>query len=367
MEGLRGFAVFLVFVVHYSSLSQAWLRDSGPLLPLLGAAHNIGNVGVDLFFVLSGFLIYGALLDGSKGFGRYFVRRVRRIYPAFLVVFVIYLLASALRPAESKIPSGWADAALYLTQNLLLLPGIFPIEPMITVAWSLSYEMFYYLVAPLVMWAAALKTRSAPWRLAFVVVVSVVAFGAAAWLGGPVRLGMFLAGIVLFELMRNRPGRAPGSAVAFAALLASLWLSLIPLPGAAAQSLRTLLLGVGFALLCWCCFVRGDSLASRLFNWTPMRWLGNMSYSYYLLHGLSLKVFFMALAWVLPSPGVSAMVLWLWLPAFAVTLVPTVLLFLLVERPYSLVVRRDTASGVEVDRGVSDRVGKAVAGHEPRH
>jgi peptidoglycan/LPS O-acetylase OafA/YrhL len=55
MEGLRGFAVFLVFLVHYASLVNPWIDGNRDVLVFSNALHVIGNAGVDLFFVLSGF------------------------------------------------------------------------------------------------------------------------------------------------------------------------------------------------------------------------------------------------------------------------------------------------------------------------
>ena len=57
MEGLRGFAVVLVFLTHYATLSAPWVTDGSALASVMRAGHAIGNSGVDLFFVLSGYLI----------------------------------------------------------------------------------------------------------------------------------------------------------------------------------------------------------------------------------------------------------------------------------------------------------------------
>ena len=86
--------------------------------------------------MLNGYLIYGMLITRPQPFLWFMTRRVRRIYPAF--VSVIYVALSCVFPTQSKIPHGGPDATLYLVDNLLLLPGLFPIEPMITVAWSPS-------------------------------------------------------------------------------------------------------------------------------------------------------------------------------------------------------------------------------------
>ena len=164
LEGLRGFAVLLVFFVHYIVLGASALQDGTWTSRLAIGIHNIGHTGVDLFFVLSGYLIYGSLIHKPKPFRTYFGRRIERIYPTFLVVLGIYLILSFMFPEQSKLPSDPLQAILYLVQNLLLLPGIFPIIPIIAVSWSLSYEMFYYLFIPLVisgLTSARLASRAA--------------------------------------------------------------------------------------------------------------------------------------------------------------------------------------------------------------
>lgn len=148
MEGLRGFAVFLVFLVHYSNLIRPWLLPESSLLEFAKALRLVGSSGVDLFFVLSGYVIYGSLISRAQPLGRFVLRRVRRIYPAFIVVLSGYVVLSLLAGRESKIPDGAGAGVVYIVSNVLLLPGLFPIEPLVAVAWSLSYEMFYYFTIP---------------------------------------------------------------------------------------------------------------------------------------------------------------------------------------------------------------------------
>jgi peptidoglycan/LPS O-acetylase OafA/YrhL len=79
---------------------------------------------------------------------------------------------------------------------------------------------------------------------------------------------------------------------------------------------------------------------ARLFSRTPVRWLGNMSYSYYLVHGLKLHAFFMLLAMVRPAAQLTVFgILGLMALAFVATLPPAVALFLAIERPWSLTSR----------------------------
>lgn len=343
MEGLRGFAVFLVFLVHYVTLVQPWVHEGGAMGALLRGIHAVGNTGVDLFFVLSGYLIYGSLIARPQQFGRFMSRRVERIYPAFLAVFAIYVVLSLLAPGQSKLPADGGRAVLYLGANLLLLPGLFPIEPLITVAWSLSYEMFYYLAIPLVITMLGLRSRSGAWRIRFFALAALLIVAYCAAFGGHARLVMFISGILLHEVMAAGSLGTPRGAIALLALLAGLAAMLLPWSGSAAFAAKVSILFVAFFVLCLACFRDPAGPVARGFAWTPLRWLGNMSYSYYLLHGLSLKVAFAGLAVVLHAGDHGPWLFWALLPImFAATLVPTTALFLAVERPYSLKPRRAT-------------------------
>ena len=341
MEGLRGFAVFLVFLVHYVTLVGPWLDASPVFVSFVNSVRVIGNSGVDLFFVLSGYLIYGSLIARPQPFLRFMSRRVERIYPAFVAVFAIYVAMSFALPSESKIPGQPLVAAGYLVANFLLLPGLFPIEPLITVAWSLSYEMFYYLTIPLVIVLFRLRGRGPAWRAAFFACIAVALVSYCAARGGHVRLVMFIAGILLHEALRSTAVPAPPSAAALLTLVVGLLGMLLPFSGSAAFALKTTGLFVAFFVLCFTCFRLPVAWLPRVFTWTPLRWLGNMSYSYYLLHGLTLKAEFLALSHVLPARGYGAWFFWVLLPAaFVLTLLPTAGLFLAIERPLSLAPRR---------------------------
>lgn len=333
MEGLRGLAVLLVFLVHYASLVKPWVSGQVLATQVLEGVHAIGNVGVDLFFVLSGFLIYGSLLVARQPLLGYLRRRVRRIYPAFLAVFALYLLLSiALRRTE-PMPAEAGAAALYIAQNLLLLPGLLPIKPLITVAWSLSYEFFFYLLMPLVIALFSLRERSRGWRIGFVGCLTIVALlGFAAW-GGPVRMAMFLAGMLLHELLGA--GRGLSALAGTLAGAFALAVPLVDMPGPALQAVRVGLIYVGFLGLCLAAFRQPGHVLGRALSWGPLRWMGNISYSYYLLHGLALQVFFAGLQRLMPS-GDGLLVTALLVPAWLATLPPCLALYLLIERPLSL-------------------------------
>jgi len=99
---------------------------------------------------------------------------------------------------------------------------------------------------------------------------------------------------------------------------------------------RLVVLFVGWPVLCAACFCV-DGRARRIFSTTPLRWLGNMSYSYYLVHSLVLQGCFELLRKVAPPDGNQPWVWWtLLLPCFAATLVASYAVFVGVEKRFSL-------------------------------
>lgn len=347
MEGLRGFAVFLVFLVHYSTLIAPWLSPDSMVEHIARNVHAIGNVGVDLFFVLSGYLIYGALIVKARPFLKFIARRIQRIYPTFVVVLLVYIALAWIFPAESKIPYGLFEAAYYLMANLLLLPGLFDIRPLITVAWSLSYEMFYYLTIPLVVGMLRLRVWPSSGRIIFFLILAAVLALFFAKYGGHVRLLMFISGILLWEAWHGLNLRGPGSIAAFSCLVLALGTTLLPVNGSSYATLRALFLGATFFVLCFSCFAQSQGWVARMFSWTPLRWLGNISYSYYLIHGLMLKFAFMMFSKAWPADqAASGLFFVMIMPAFLLTLVPAFSLFALIERPFSLKQMREVRTNV---------------------
>jgi peptidoglycan/LPS O-acetylase OafA/YrhL len=336
MEGIRGFAVFLVFLVHYVTLIEPWLLENSVTSRLATYIRSIGNVGVDLFFVLSGYLIYGMLIHKHKPFKSYIFRRIQRIYPTFSAVFVIYLALSFIFPAESKIPVGWKEGMIFIIQNYLLMPGIFDVTAIITVAWSLSYEFFYYLLIPLLITALSMRSWKAYHRVVFFVSVSVFFFAYFAAHGGPIRLLMFISGILLYETVENRAVKILPSLGLLSLLLAIVSIVLLTELDSAGWW-KYVVLYVLFYVFCLECFLL-PGFTARIFCSSPLRWLGNMSYSYYLIHGLALKASFMLLEKAYPAHQDGSLMFWLFLPPiFFITLTTSAMLFVYVEKPYSLV------------------------------
>jgi len=94
LDGIRGLAVGMVFINHFGGGAHG-----GPILRAVNQVRERGWAGVDLFFVLSGFLITGILFDtrtDSKFFRRFFARRSLRIFPVFYLVVAVLLLLTPL-------------------------------------------------------------------------------------------------------------------------------------------------------------------------------------------------------------------------------------------------------------------------------
>lgn len=336
MEGLRGIAVFLVFLVHYSTFAEPFVPQNSFISSIHKFIFSIGNVGVDLFFVLSGYLIYGTLIKKKQPFGPYLLRRIKRIYPTFIFVFLIYLCLSYIFPNESKLPEISFGKAIYIVQNLLLLPGIFKIEPLIMVAWSLSYEFFYYLLIPILLFLLNLRKWKLKSRISFWLVISIFGFLLGDYYANNFRLIMFVSGILLFEFMSLDSLKFPRFSGLFGLVISLLlfgYFSSISLD----NKIIKLMLFISFFIVCFESFTRKNGSA-MVFNYRPMRWLGNMSYSYYLIHGITLKALFLIFekANGLIISGGDYMYLYMWIPVFVITLITSFILFIFVEKPLSI-------------------------------
>ncbi|MFP4313585.1 MAG: acyltransferase family protein [Alphaproteobacteria bacterium] len=168
LDGLRALAILLVLGRH--SIRPFWEDISVPFVSVGGIdlANPLVNgwIGVDLFFVLSGFLITVHLLqryfpDGNHtGLGSYFKRRFFRIAPAYYLVLTMVVLG--LFPfypyPESTENIGWR----YL-YHLLYLQDYLPSDLMV-VFWSLAVEFKFYILAPFIIWGL-LKLPEGPGRL----------------------------------------------------------------------------------------------------------------------------------------------------------------------------------------------------------
>src|SRR3982074_65688 len=138
LDLLRALAIIVVVIYHAGIMG----------FPMPGRVHRFGWIGVDLFFVLSGYLIGGQLLaplarDQSINLGRFFARRALRLLPAYLVLPTVYGILASWREYPEMTP--WWKF-LVSVQNIGLHGGT-----AFSHAWSLAVEDQFYLMLPLIL------------------------------------------------------------------------------------------------------------------------------------------------------------------------------------------------------------------------
>ena len=290
LEGLRGVAILLVLLCH--------VRIPGA---------DAGFVGVDVFFVLSGFLITGLLVDehertGRIGLGPFYARRARRILPAAVLVLAATLLAAPLvlspldlrRIADDGLAASLSLANIRYAADATDYFAPVDASPMLHF-WSLAVEEQFYLLWPILLLTVARigRPRLAMATLATVVVAGsfVLAFtltdtsGAWAYFSLPTRAWQLAAGGML-ALGAPLLGRVPNAVAAAVGWLGAslLGASLVVIgPATAYPGLASLLPTMGTVAL----IASGGVVGSPgwiLLARAPLRWLGRISYSLYLWH-----------------------------------------------------------------------------------
>ncbi|WKD62170.1 O-acetyltransferase OatA [Corynebacterium ciconiae DSM 44920] len=306
IDGLRGLAVGSVVLYHFF----------GGLLPG-------GYLGVDIFFVLSGFLITSLLVRERAVTGRvdlkdFWLRRIRRIFPAAIVVLVVVTALAGVVGGDPSVGlRSQFFGTLFFVNNWVQIAGAqsyFADSGVQVFAhyWSLAVEEQFYLLFPL-LFVALTRTRLRVRRVAAVLVV--LAAASFAWMVhsydpevDPTRVyygtdthayGLLIgaaAAVVLTSrrgdsradswptehytpTMRRWLGR--GAVVA----LAVLGVLLLSMADTAPITYRggLLVASISSAVLVWAVVV-GAGPVPRIFDRAPMRWLGRVSFSLYLWH-----------------------------------------------------------------------------------
>jgi peptidoglycan/LPS O-acetylase OafA/YrhL len=291
LDAIRGIAI-LVVMFHNE-------RDAFPSLHLRTIFAS-GWMGVDLFFVLSGFLITGILLDakGSDGFFRnFYARRCLRIWPLYYVLLAFMFVAvPLLRPAEAHLvfehSSPWWAYPLYL-QNFLV-PDSLNASGALAVTWSLAIEEQFYLVWPLlVRMLSARRLRLA--CLAIIVLSPFLRLYLAAqhvdlYTNLFCRLDGLMAGAFFAALVRE-PRFEPGRYVnaAWAALVVALPLALAT-DGRGMQWIVYSLSVVASAGLVYLALFSSARWLQRALANRALVYTGTISYGLYLVHRIPFVV-----------------------------------------------------------------------------
>lgn len=221
LDGIRGIAILLVMLLHYEVRSWPW--RSGAMRPVYSVISH-GWMGVDLFFVLSGFLITGILLDarGSEGyFKNFYARRTLRIFPLYYLALVLVFVllpdiggsAIGASPVSARTQLWFWS---YLDNFLIAFRG-WGVSPRMTPHfWTLAVEEQFYLLWPAVV---LLCNRRALMRVCLLAMASALAvrigfrfFGdneLAANVLLPARLDTLATGAFVAALVRGPRGIAP--------------------------------------------------------------------------------------------------------------------------------------------------------------
>lgn len=376
MEGMRGFAALLVFFVHFNALFHPYFQPGSFLGMLADLAGSFGHTGVDLFFILSGFLIYGIVLKKHPSYRNFLWRRIRRLYPVFLLVLILYLVLSNAFPSISKLPGSFLQAFLYINANLLMLPGMTTIPAIITVSWSLSYEWFFYLTLPLVISVLGLRRWIAWQRVAFFALLAIAEFVLCSLgMSSHIRLTLFAAGIILWELVDNGVPRILNTGTEYVVTVTFI-VSILAIGMVGTKHGETVLvlskvpnfyaplLFVSLPLFSLHVMFF-DGFLNRIFSWDYLRWMGNISYSYYLIHGLALQGLRLVVNRLFPpSPHLALFDVLLLVACLSFTIFCGAVLFILVEKPLSWPkiarnprgrshLRKETLSQSEVSRAAT--------------
>lgn len=344
LDLLRAIAIVWVMLFHSFSV--------GGLGPDFEWLSRFGWAGVDIFFVLSGFLIGTQVLrqlQRSESFsvGDFYARRAWRILPAFAVMLALYALVPTLREAPGLQP--WWQFATF-TMNLLI---DYARNQAFSHAWSLCVEEHFYLVFPLLAWWLTRRVSASRFLGACATVMMLgIALRGATWLHYAavdpprnwfleelyyptwMRLDGLLIGVMLATLRVHRPqiwARLQRRANVF--LLGGVAVCCLAFglfrdrTGLLANTFGWPLLSFGFGLLVFA----GADRHSLIGRWRVpgVGWIAAISYSLYLSHKIAFHVVHAAIA---PSMQGSAGILFLTY-ALATFLLGAVL-HCLVERPF---------------------------------
>lgn len=350
LTGLRGVAALWVLVFHL------WQFTGGPKLVLgpldLTPLAARGHLGVDLFFVLSGYLIGGpwvvARLGGpSVAFMPFWKRRFLRVFPAYWAQWLVLAMIALL--GAGAFPMGPLESVLSVTLSFNFIGNEAPLN---AVWWSLPVEWDFYLVVPLMAWLFVSRRALPP--LLVVLVLAVVGWRVLSWwmvmhylsegvwlyrwiIQLPGRLDQFVLGmLVAHALLLGRGNRSLHLFILGAlATLVLVWLS------ARAGNIvdRALepwiffqftLVGAAFAALVAAAATPGSRLVQVLLANRALVYCGTVSYSLYLWH-------YPVLQWARSWARAHAMptASWSWvLLAVITSLLAASLSYFLVERPF---------------------------------
>jgi peptidoglycan/LPS O-acetylase OafA/YrhL len=250
-----------------------------------GYPEQVLQAGVDLFFVISGFIMWVTTHQSKTGPKQFLGKRVRRIVPLYWLFTALAVLIAVGAPQLGK-----STDAEHAIASFFFLPAISPAshltEPVLAPGWTLNHEMVFYLIFALAL------TMSTPWRRVVGVNVGLVLVGLLT--NGPLVLSFYSNPIILefvfgvfvgwaytsgYRLSRPVSGALVLTGAAVMVGCAAAWGQTV--------GLRVLLWGVPAAVIILALALTENSApVKRLRSW---QFLGDASYSIYIVHGVALS------------------------------------------------------------------------------
>jgi peptidoglycan/LPS O-acetylase OafA/YrhL len=311
LDGLRGLAILLVLVFHY--ITQEGVQPAGSVPALLQRIVIMGWTGVDLFFVLSGFLIGGILMDvrdSRSYFKTFYFRRFFRIVPIYYLWIVTYIAVVGLAGGMlTRLSNSGVRPPLDLgiASHFLFLQNIVPVA-LFGIAgawfghlWSLAVEEQFYLVAPVVV--RFTPPRALKWILAAVIVsvpllriflLQVVRMDASAVTtlvfsrADALAIGMLAAALTrgespVFSVASNL-GKLHWLLAALALGVAALWVYAPQSGTFGMQSIGYTWMAAFYVVILLLAVGNQQGLIARVFRTWWLRELGVVSYCVYIIH-----------------------------------------------------------------------------------
>lgn len=300
LDGLRGLAILLVFIYHYAGGLQHTAHSKS--MHVFGVIFGFGWSGVDLFFVLSGFLITGILFDTQDDhayYKKFYVRRSLRIFPIYYIFLAVYGLFAFLH-LDGHFHLGHVAFLFYLGYPATLLwPALESVSPSVhfTHLWSLCAEEQFYLVWPwvisklrtpvLIIGACLAAISVAPALRTFFVLHHLHAWEYAFL---PSRMDALAVGGLIAILLRG-PGKRLTEKWAMPMFLASsLCVAAICVVRRTVEHVDGLIGTAGFTFIAIAygalliLAIRQGALLERIFSLPLLRMFGKYSYGIYLFH-----------------------------------------------------------------------------------
>jgi peptidoglycan/LPS O-acetylase OafA/YrhL len=309
IQALRGIAACLVVLYHIALTLREGLWPGVAGFPT--GLWDRGWVGVDLFFVISGFIMVWTTREIAPGLGemvKFLWRRALRVYPLWWIcaaVMAVYFLIAYGMPAAPDRVAGPQDAWSFALKSLALWPQSAP--PLLGVGWTLIHEMWFYIVfAGLILLPRrALLPALLVWAVATVCLYVIMQPKEAtspvlAVMFNPLTLEFIAGALAAWFLPRiPKPSAFTARVICLAAALCvglGMFLD-ARVPGLHQHASRTIIYVVPLTAIVW---------ASSA--WQPrvprvLRALGDMSYSLYLTHFLVLIVASRIIRMIAPDPG----------------------------------------------------------------